>query len=1029
LSCAVVCARPEQGFVERLLSLGFGPGASARWRAALANGPVWRWPLRYGLAVLLVVVATLLRHLRGTLLPEGLTYITYFPAAMIAALVGGWGSGTLATLLSGACADYFFLEPTGQFGSKNSTDLVGLMLFCLIGLGMTWVAGAVDRTRKQAAEGTRRLASIFACSNDAIVVKTLDGIVTSWNPGAETVYGFSAQEMIGHPIAVTIPPDCLDDFQTMMQQVARGEQVRQHETLRIRKDGETFHVSLSISPLKDETGRIVGASTIARDISEHKRAEQALRDSEDAFRTLANFVPQLVWMCAPDGLSVYFNQRWVEYTGLTLEESYGRGWNTPFHPDDKQAAWDAWNHATATGDIYRVESRLRAADGSYRWFLMRGVPLRDAAGNIVKWFGTCTDVDDVKRAEAKLRQASLYTRSLIEASLDPLVTISREGKITDVNEATEKVTGVRRDQLIGSDFSNYFTDPQEARRGYQEVFAKGFVQDYPLAIRHTSGRVTEVLYNATTFKNERGEIGGVFAAARDITERKQAQKALQGSEERYRSLVTATAQVVWTTNPEGQVEDMPMWRAITGQSQEEVRGAGWLNAVHPEDRERTAMVWAKAVKDRSSYGVEYRVRRNDGEYRHFAVRGVPVLEHDGKIREWIGTCTDITERKRAEQALQTERQRFREVLDRLPVYVVLLTPDYHVALDNTVFRERFGESQGRHCYEFLFGRDAPCEICETYNVLKTNSAHQWKWTGPDGRHYDIFDFPFADSDGSPLILEMGMDITERERAEEEVRRLNDELEQRVIRRTAELEAANKELEAFTYSVSHDLRAPLRHIGGFSKILTEEFNSSLPPEAQHHLQRIEEGTRRMGALVDDLLNLARVGRRDVSLQVTGLKSVVEEVISNLKPEFADRKVEWKIGNLPYVECDTALMKQVFENLLSNALKFTRPRPQALIEIGQSEQDGTSVIHVRDNGVGFSMKYADKLFGVFQRLHRAEDFEGTGVGLATVQRIIQKHGGRIWAEAELDKGGTFYFTLGNSEKNEPKAKAAVVGDKHA
>jgi light-regulated signal transduction histidine kinase (bacteriophytochrome) len=240
------------------------------------------------------------------------------------------------------------------------------------------------------------------------------------------------------------------------------------------------------------------------------------------------------------------------------------------------------------------------------------------------------------------------------------------------------------------------------------------------------------------------------------------------------------------------------------------------------------------------------------------------------------------------------------------------------------------------------------------------------------------------------------------------------------------EASNRELEAFSYSVSHDLRAPLRHISGFSKILSEEYSASLPPEAQHHLQRIQEGTQQMGQLVDDLLSLARIGRQGLRLRVTRLKPLVEEVISESLPDTAERKVEWKIGNLPFVECDPALMKQVFQNLVSNALKFTRPRSPAVIEIGQETQAGTPVVFVRDNGVGFNMKYSDKLFGVFQRLHRPEDFEGTGVGLATVQRIIQKHGGRIWTEAELDKGATFYFTLGAAEKTEMNTKAAMARD---
>ena len=242
----------------------------------------------------------------------------------------------------------------------------------------------------------------------------------------------------------------------------------------------------------------------------------------------------------------------------------------------------------------------------------------------------------------------------------------------------------------------------------------------------------------------------------------------------------------------------------------------------------------------------------------------------------------------------------------------------------------------------------------------------------------------------------------------------EELEQRVAQRTAELDATNKELEAFTYSVAHDLRAPLRHIQGFSDLLMETFASQLEPEAKKYLQRIGEGTQQMGRLIEDLLSLAQVGRQEPRLQVTGLNSLVQEVLRDLKNETENRDIRWQVGELPFVDCDPGLMKQVFYNLLSNAAKYTRPRNPAVIHIGQMSVEGQPVNFVRDNGVGFNMKYAPKLFGVFQRLHRKEDFEGTGVGLATVQRIIHKHGGRIWAEAEIDKGATFFFSLA-AQKN--------------
>lgn len=254
-----------------------------------------------------------------------------------------------------------------------------------------------------------------------------------------------------------------------------------------------------------------------------------------------------------------------------------------------------------------------------------------------------------------------------------------------------------------------------------------------------------------------------------------------------------------------------------------------------------------------------------------------------------------------------------------------------------------------------------------------------------------------------------VEVLERKRAEEEVRTLNAELEKRVQLRTAELLASNQELESFSYSVSHDLRAPLRHVDGYAQMLLDQYGREIPADALKLAEKIRQGSQNMGRLVDDLLNLSRLGKQALAVRRVALTALLTEVMAELKPELGERRVEWKIGELPAVQGDPGLLRQVFVNLLSNAVKYTRSREVTVIEIGQTEVNGEQPIFVRDNGVGFNMKYSGKLFGVFQRLHRAEDFEGTGVGLATVSRIIRKHGGRIWAEAELNKGATFYFTL--------------------
>ncbi|PAW80144.1 MAG: hypothetical protein B9S32_02080 [Verrucomicrobia bacterium Tous-C9LFEB] len=255
-----------------------------------------------------------------------------------------------------------------------------------------------------------------------------------------------------------------------------------------------------------------------------------------------------------------------------------------------------------------------------------------------------------------------------------------------------------------------------------------------------------------------------------------------------------------------------------------------------------------------------------------------------------------------------------------------------------------------------------------------------------------------------------IEVRERQRAEESLLQLNLDLEQRVSDRTAELRLANQELEAFAYSIAHDLRAPFRHIHSYAELLQEEYAEALAPEARAYLTRIGTKSREMGQMVDDLLSLFSVARGKFDRAPVELGDLVQKIISDIKGDILDREIIWQIGQFPMLKCNYALIRQVLDNLISNAVKYTRPRSPAHIELGSFRENGEEVCYVRDDGVGFDMKSADRLFGVFQRLHRSEEFEGTGVGLALASRIIRKHGGRIWAEGKVDRGATFYFTLG-------------------
>jgi len=661
--------------------------------------------------------------------------------------------------------------------------------------------------RKKGEARNLRLATIVDSSADAILSKDMTGTILSWNKGAEQLFGYTEAEVLGKSIRLIVPENQLDEEAHFIAEIEQGRKVTRYETTRQRKDGREVNVSLVVSPIRDAQGKIVGASSIAHDISERLEAEKALREQKYALDQHA-----IVATTDVQGTITYVNDRFCAISKYSREELLGQNHrilNSGHHPRE---FFQQMYHTIANGKVWHAEIKNRAKDGSIYWVDTTIVPFLGPDGKPRQYTAIRADITERKLAEEQLsaqaeelsrqaeelarsRQAlesqTLTLQSVLDSMAEGLVAADAQGKIVIWNPAAAKILGLGATSLPAQQWSAHYG-----------IYLEDTITPFP-------------------------------------------------------------------------PDQLPLIRAVRGES-----SVAQMFVRNPELEEG---VWVE-------------------------VSGGPLRDRDGNV------CGGVV-----------------------------------------AFR----------------------------------------------------------------------DITQRRHDEKEIRKLNDELEQRVIQRTAQLEAANKELEAFTYSVSHDLRAPLRHINGFTRILVEEYGPLLPEDAQRHLQRVEQGAHRMGLLVDELLNLTRVGRQALSVQVTGLSSIVRDVISMLESETENRQVEWKIADLPFVECDPTLIRQVFQNLISNALKYSRPRATAVIEIGQTQIDGERAIYVRDNGVGFSMKYSDKLFGVFQRLHRAEDFEGTGVGLATVHRIIQKHKGRVWAEAELDRGATFYFTLGAAASTQPAMAAAATG----
>ncbi len=1489
-------------------------------------------------------------------------------------------------------------------------------------------------------------------SQDIIYTFSNEGVFMYVSPAWESLLGYKETEALGKSFHKIVHPDDLPACMEFFQKVVTTNQRLEGIEYRIQHANGTWlwHTSSAV-PLRDETGNIIGYEGIARDITKRKQAEEALLKSESEFRLLAEAMPQIVWITRPDGWNVFFNQQWVAYTGLTLEESYGHGWNKPFHPDDQQRAWDAWQNATTNMATYSLECRLRRYDGEYKWWLVRGVPVLGADGAVLKWFGTCTDIDDIKCSEAelieikeKVEERETYLRSVLQSNNDIIVSrdlnnnvvffnkafdditmelfnqrafagmntlnllpaeegehwknvlekvkngvaneeeygyttlfksadyltshfpviqgskvvgtlevtkditlfknrenelkiakdnaeeseekykalfynaplsyqsldengcfidinpmwlktlgyersevigkwygdflhpdfvehfrinfpafkkrgyvsgvqfkmrrkdttcidvsfegcvgytpegkfkqtycvfkditeqkalenelaesverykslhnasfggiaIHDKGVILECNQGLSEMTGYSLKELIGMDgllliapqhremvmneiitgndkpyeaigiqkngkqfpmrlearnipykgknvrsvefrditesktaeeeiiktgmhyqaliekapdgialidaggkfkyispsakrmfgynltdeitghpndythpddlpfvlselekvfkdptyittieyrfidkhgnwhwiettFSNLLANPSvesiilnfrditerklsekaislseekfrkafitspdsininrledgmyisinkgftqiagyteeevqgktsieiniwatddERKKVNDELKSKGYVENLEVKFRKKDGKPVDGLMSASIIELE--GVPHILSITRDITERKQAETKLHQSEERYALVIEASEQGIWDWNVEtNEVFYSGQWKKQIGYKDDELKNEfdTWVDHLHPDEKEYCL----NAVNSYLNHPIEhfildFRFRHKDGSYRWIHNKAASIKNEEGKVIRLFGTHTDYTESKLSEAI-------FKDIIEKNPMSIQILDMEgypvqvnpahtklfgveppagYSVFKDNQLLSLGFGKLferikkgevvflpdtyynvhevdpsfpdfpvwvralgftlndnngnpskivlmhenitdrknaeallndiiennpmsiqivdkeghtlRGNPAFVQLFGSVPPPEF-SIFEDLKSKSielenlvarvkngdivhlpdiyfnAHDAHIEAPDIPLWiRALIFPLKDSAGKPgRFVFMHENITERKLYEAEIHTLNEQLEQRVIDRTAQLEAANKELEAFSYSVSHDLRTPLRALNGFATILTEDYSIVLDDEGKRLLAVISENATKMGCLIDDLLSFSRLGRVEMVLSTIQMKTLAASVFNELVPEKDRDKIRFTLGNIPVTLGDPSMVKQVWVNLIGNAIKFTSKKTDRHIEIGVITGENENIYFVKDNGAGFEMAKATKLFSVFQRLHTLKEFDGTGAGLAIVRRIILRHNGLVWAEGKVNEGATFYFSL--------------------
>jgi PAS domain S-box-containing protein len=900
-----------------------------------------------------------------------------------------------------------------------------------------------------------------------------------------------------------------------------------------RRDGERFPVAIQRSPLLAEDGSAIGWLAVVNDATMQRRMAQQVAQSEQQYRDLADSMPQIVWAARPDGRVDYFNRRWYEYTGAPAGLSGDESWQDLLHPDDRERTRAQWYAAVASGDVFEIEYRFRkASTGTYCWHLGRALPIRDADGRIARWYGTCTDIEELKRAQRDLsgREEILQRQNLmLQTLLDVSEVMSAE---LDVEKLVQFVTDAAT-RLVGAQFGAFFYNVVDASgEAYmlftisgvpREEFAKfpmprntaifaptfsgsGIVRSDDIrkdprygqnAPYHgmPAGHLPVVSYLAVPVISKRGHvIGGLFFGhgepgkftedaerlvagvaaqaaisidnARLIVDATRSAERVRREEERYRTLVTATSQIVWSASPAGGVEvDLPTWREVTGQTFDQLKGYGWLDVVHPADRDRVYAEWQEALRESKPFITEYRIRTRDGSYRWFAVRGYAMHDERGVVREWIGTATDVDDRKRAAEAasfiadasvLLTSSLDPETILTRLAELAVPRLADacvVDVRGDGGEYRRlaiATADADTRNAIAKLDpahrgdGNDDP-----VVNVLTTGkprwfevlaaesgaSAEPWQRLVQSLRLTSAVIVPIVVG-GRPFgALTLGHAESGRRFSERDLLLAEDVAGRAGVavynaRLYMEAQAANRAKDEFLATLSHELRTPMTSILGWARMLKMgALEADLVEEA---ISAIEKSSRAQAQLIDDILDVSRItlGKLRLAIDHVDVNEIVSGAIDAVRAAANAKGVALNVvperGAL-IVKGDPNRLQQVVWNLVNNAVKFTPGGGE--VRVVTSLEDAAILVRVIDSGEGIAPEFLPYIFDRFRQADSTTTrrFGGLGLGLAIVKQIAELHGGTVTVESEgPGRGATFTVSIPaeNAPAGEDEFPAAIA-----
>ncbi len=850
--------------------------------------------------------------------------------------------------------------------------------------------------------GADLFAKAFDASPLAMALVDARGVVIRVNPSFARAVGCAAAELVRAN---------LSDY--FVDRQGNGSWLRTGE------DGERLVLSVDAEPLDSDPDGVYLATLgiypqAIGSINEHSMS-LALEASKTGLWTRDLRSGQIQWSAELTEMFGFapgaFDGTLGSYMDLVLEE---------YRPTLRQAV----NECIVNHSDYEVEFRFRRLDGAIRWMNARGRAIYDEDDRPVMLVGAGIDTTERRQTEEALSRSEQRNKLFFGMSAVGAALVEVNGRqFVEVNDKLCSITGYSRKELVGMTIDQ-LTHPEDLESDKERYanLVKGGVSTASAVKRYVrkDGQVVWVQVDLTVLRSENGEPDMTVGLIQDVTVRKASEDALRDSENRLKLALKAAKLGIWDVDvATGKVHQSPEMARMTGTelSGPESRLEDWRRSIEPQD---WAVMWRdfeSALHQGEEFSGECRVLQPDGSYRWLAPRAIVVRDEQNQPTRVVGVAKDITEIRHSEKALIDAEERLRLAVKAAGLGIwqwdlrsgdlnwseqvrIQFDVDPQTPLNYTLFESRVApEDRERLTRAIEVSIRDSAELMIDFRTVVRDGSERW---------IAFMGHVFRGPDGKPAtFIGMTQDITHRKESEEVAFRMNAILEQRVQERTEELEAANRELEGFTYTVSHDLRAPLRAIMSTSRILLEEHAESLSSEATGELERQSAAAKRLGDLIDDLLKLARLARQPLVRESVDISELAVEVVADAPGPKAQVSIEPGIIE----SADPKLVKLLLQNLIENAYKFAMDRERPEIEIGRNEEDE---IFVRDHGIGFDEQYAERIFLPFERLHRETDYPGTGIGLANVRRIVDRHGGTVRATAEPGKGATFFFRLNPAER---------------